>query len=186
MARVTPVSYDAAPPESRCLWDRQVVAHGRMSNMMRTLARAPVALDTMMRWYQLSARVEPFLGPRTTTLLAYALSDQAHCHVSVAYFGRMLKDAGDDPDDLRMNEREALVDHFGRALVRGNGHLDDHLFAALARAFTEDQLVDLTAFAAVTIAMNVFCSALKVEIDPELEPQRAGNQGAQDAYISLN
>ena len=44
MARIPPLAVEAAPAESRAELERQIAAHGRVTNMKRTLAHSPAAL----------------------------------------------------------------------------------------------------------------------------------------------
>ena len=44
MARIAPLQDTDADPESRGALDEILAAHGRVTNMKRTLARSPVAL----------------------------------------------------------------------------------------------------------------------------------------------
>ena len=63
------------------------------------------------------------------------------------------------------------------------------MYAELARLFTPEQIVALTAFGAVMLATNVFNNALRVDLDGYLEPFRCRGHrtatavGAPDAAI---
>jgi hypothetical protein len=48
MARIPPISVEAAAPQARRELERQLAAHGRVTNMKRTLARSPAALRALM------------------------------------------------------------------------------------------------------------------------------------------
>ena len=61
MARIAPIPFEEAPSASRAEWQRQVAAHGRMTNMKRTLARSGVALTSYIQCYPLRDEVETFL-----------------------------------------------------------------------------------------------------------------------------
>ena len=60
MPRIPPLQDDDANPESRTALDKTRAAHGRVTNMKRTLARSPVALHALMTWYDLRDEVVPF------------------------------------------------------------------------------------------------------------------------------
>src|SRR5690349_7715909 len=62
MARVEPVQPDEAVPRSSRLLAEQVAAHGRATNMKRTLAHSPAPLFALMRWYDLHAEVRAYCG----------------------------------------------------------------------------------------------------------------------------
>lgn len=177
MARVPQTTYEAAAPASRVLWDEQIKAHGRMTNMKRTLAHSPVALKALMEWYPLRDAVVPFLGDRLTTLFAHAVSVETDCLICSTFFRRILKDAGENPDDLRLDAREELVVSYGRHLAKDRNRVPDDLFTSLKAHFDDRQLVDLTAFGALMIATNVFNNALGVDLDDYLEPYRGLGSG---------
>jgi len=180
MARITPLEYDAAGPETRRLYDAQIAAHGRVTNMKRTLGHAPVALRALMEWYALQDEVVPFLGPRRANLFSHAISAGTDCLICSTYFRRVLIDAGEDPDRPELDERDRAVIEFGRQLVRDANRVPDALHRRLAGFLTPAQIVALTAFGALMIATNVFNNALEIELDDYLIPYRA-NTGAGGA-----
>ena len=51
--------------------------------------------------------------------------------------------------------------------------MSDAIYAQLARLFTQEQIVALTAFGVIMLATNVFNNALRVDLDGYLEPYRA-------------
>jgi hypothetical protein len=48
MARIRPLEHAQAEPAARAELDRQVAAGGRVTNMKRTLAHSPVALQALI------------------------------------------------------------------------------------------------------------------------------------------
>lgn len=171
MARVPPAS-GAIDPAARAELDRQLAAHGRVTNMKRTLAHSPEALAALMTWYPLRAAVAAFLGERATTLFAHAVSAATDCLVCSTFFRRILIDAGENPDQLALDEREAAVVAYGLALTRRNAFVPDAEYDAVAAFLTPAQLVALTAFGAMMIATNVFNNAIEVNLDEYLGAYR--------------
>jgi alkylhydroperoxidase family enzyme len=174
MSRIAPLEVHEAGPEARAELDRQLAAHGRVTNMKRTLAHSPTALRALMTWYPLHDRVEAFLGERATTLFAHAISAGTDCLLCSTFFRRILIDAGEDPDALVLNEREQAVVDYGVQLARDANNVSDELYGRLAAFLAPAQLVDLTAFGALMLATNVFNSALRVDLDEYLLPYRRG------------
>jgi len=172
MSRVAPVPDAQVSPAARIELDKQLAAHGRVTNMKRTLAHSPVALRALMTWYDLRAEVLPFLGERLTTLFAHAVSSQTDCLICSTFFRRTLIDTGEDPEQLRLDERERAVVEYGRQLARDANRIADELFARLSEYFVPAQLVALTAFGGLMIATNVFNNALRVDLDEYLHPYR--------------
>src|SRR5687767_1017851 len=126
MARVPPLALEQADPTARALLDR----HG-VTNMKRTLARAPAALAAYMRWYDLHDEVKAFAGPRAAMIFAHAISAQTDCLICSTFFRRWLTDAGEGPDALRLDDRELALEAFGRQLARDAHGVSDELFAEL-------------------------------------------------------
>jgi len=172
MARIQPLTYDEAAPEARDEWNRQVKAHSRMTNMKRTLARSPLALRVYMEWYPLRDEVAAFLGDRLTGLFAHAISTRNDCLICSTFFRRYFLDAGLDPDEAVLNEREQAVLAFGRQLATDANTVSDELYASLAEFLEPDQIVSLTAFGGQMIATNLFNNALRVDLDEYLESYR--------------
>jgi alkylhydroperoxidase family enzyme len=170
MARIRPLEYENADPAARIELDRQVAAHGRATNMKRTLAHSPAALTALMQWYPLRDAVLPFLGDRLTTLFAHAVSTQTDCLICSTFFRRLLVEAGENPDDLKLDGREQAVIEYGRQLARDPNGVSDELYDQLARFLEPAQIVTLTAFGGLMIATNVFNNALQVDLDEYLQP----------------
>ncbi|HLN30329.1 MAG TPA: hypothetical protein VK395_21480 [Gemmataceae bacterium] len=174
MARVQPVTMENATPDARRLLDEQIAAHGRTTNMKRTLAHSPKALEAFMKWYDLHAEVVAFLGQRLTTLFSHAISSQTDCLICSTFFRRWLTETGENPDDLRLDDRDRAVVEYGRQLARDANQVSDALYAALAKHLEPEQIVALTAFGGLMIATNVFNNALRVDLDEYLFPFRKG------------
>ena len=181
MARIPPLEREAAPAEVQARYDEQIHAHGRVTNMKRTLGRDPAAFDALMTWYPLRDRVAAFLGERDAHLFAYAISSENDCLICSTFFRRIFVEAGDAPETWTPTPRQQLLIDYGRRLARDPHSVDDSLYAALSQTFTPDQIVALTAFGGLMIATNVFNDALRVDLDEELFPYRAPSAASERA-----
>ena len=170
MSRVAPISEALADPAAREELQRQRLAHGRVTNMKLTLAHSPIALEALMQWYPLHDAVERFLGERATMLFVHAISAESDCLICSTFFRRLLIEAGEDPDSLKLNETERALVDYGRQLVVDANRVSDELYARLASFLKPAQIVELTAFGAIMIATNVFNNALHVDLDEYLQP----------------
>jgi alkylhydroperoxidase family enzyme len=141
--------------------------------MKRTLLRSLPAFHALMEWYPLRDTVRPFLGDRATTIFAHAISAASDCLICSTFFRRILIDAGENPDELALDERESLLVEYGRQLTRDAKGVSDELYARLTTHFSDDQIVALTAFGCIMLATNVFNDALRVDLDGYLEPYRS-------------
>ena len=141
MARIAPAER-SADPRVQAELDRQRAAHGRVTNMKRTLAHSAPALDALMTWYPLRDDVAARIGERATTLFVHAVSTEADCLVCSTYFRRTLIDAGEDPDRLTLDARETALVEYGLALSRGNAHVPDEAYERAAKLRDEIQEVE--------------------------------------------
>jgi alkylhydroperoxidase family enzyme len=145
-----------------------------MTNMKRTLLHSLPAFEALMQWYPLRDTVQPILGERLTTLFAHAISAETDCLICSTFFRRMLVQTGENPDRLKLDEREAAVLDFGRALAVSPFKVPDPVYNRLASFFSAAQVVALTAFGALMVATNVVNNALHVDLDEYLQPYRKG------------
>jgi alkylhydroperoxidase family enzyme len=173
VARIEPVSDAAASPDVRAEFDAQVAAHGRVTNMKRTLGHSLPAFSALMTWYPLRDEVAAFLGDRATYLFAHAISVENDCLICSTFFRRIFIESGEDPDRFELNPWETTLTAYGRQLVRDPHAVSDELYGRLATRLSDAQVVVLTAFGALMIATNVFNDALRVDLDEVLYEFRA-------------
>jgi alkylhydroperoxidase family enzyme len=166
MSRIAPLDTEAAPPDARAAAEAHVRTHARMTNMKRTLLHSLPAFNALMEWYPLRDTVQPFLGERLTTLFAHAISAETDCLICSTFFRRMLIQTGENPDRLKLDERESAVIEFFK--------VSDEVYQKLECHFEPAQIVALTAFGALMVATNVVNNALEVELDEYLQPYRKG------------
>jgi alkylhydroperoxidase family enzyme len=174
MPRIAPLDTDAASTDARAAAESHVRTHARMTNMKRTLLHSLPAFNALMEWYPLRDTVQPFLGERLTTLFAHAISAETDCLICSTFFRRMLIQTGENPERLRLDDRETAVLEFGRALAVSPFKVPDEIYQKLARYFEPAQIVALTAFGALMVATNVVNNALDIELDEYLQPYRKG------------
>jgi len=152
----------------------------RLTNMKRTLLHSLPAFDALMSWYPLRDSVAPFLGERETTLYAHAISAQTDCLICSTFFRRILVDAGEDPDRLRLSEREQDLVACGRRLATPPHEIPDDVYARITAGWSDEQVVAFVAFGAIMLATNVFNNALGVPLDDYLYPYRPDAQRTTD------
>ncbi len=174
MPRIEPLEKADADPKMRAAYDRIEATQGRMTNMKRTLAHEPVAMEALLQWYPLRDTVQPFLGERLTILYVHAISTETDCLICSTFFRRLLIESGEDPEALKLDDREQTLVSFGRQLVTDANGVSDALFARVAEHFSPREIVALTAFGGLMVATNIFNNALKVDLDEYLYDYRAG------------
>jgi alkylhydroperoxidase family enzyme len=174
MPRIPPLETETAAPEARAAAEAHVRNHARMTNMKRTLLHSLPAFKALMEWYPLRDAVQPFLGERLTTLFAHAISAETDCLICSTFFRRMLIQTGENPERLRLDERETAVLEFGRALAVSPFKVPDLVYQRLETYLSPAQIVALTTFGAMMVATNVVNNALDVELDEYLQPYQKG------------
>jgi len=170
MTRISPI--ERSDPRAAATIAEMEAAHGRATNMKRTLARSPVALRALLTWYELRAEVVSFLGERGTNLFAHAVSTTNNCLVCSTFFRRLFIDSGEDPDNLILNDLDNAIVSYGHQLASDPNAVGDELYERLAGLFSDEQIVTLTAFAGLMVATNLFNNALRVDLDDYLQPYR--------------
>lgn len=168
MARIPLVNLEEASPEIRAEYDKIVKEHGVVTNMKATLLHSPAALKAVLEWYTLFDRVKPFLGQRLAILFCDAISRENSCVLCSTFMRRAILDSGENPQDLKLDEREEAVVEFGRQLAHDPNRVRDKLYARLEAHFTQAQIVDLTVFGALMIVNNIFNGALQIDLDESL------------------
>ncbi len=184
MARIRPIDYDSASPDVREAHEEAEKRFGRVTNMKATLLHSLPAFNALMTWYDLRDTVQPFLGERLTDLFSHAISAGTDCLICSTYFRRALIDAGVNPDELALDEREQVVVEFGQCLAQPFARVSDDLYARLAALFTDDQITALTAFGAMMVATNVFNNALEVDLDEYLTHGKGAGVSAAQSEAS--
>lgn len=169
MPIVPQFNYETASPEARHAHDEHLARHGRVTNMKRTLLHSVPAFHAYMEWYTLAAEIERFIGRRGVYIFSWAISSENDCLICTMFFRKLLKDAGDNPDHLVLNEREQLLVDFGRAITANAHAISDEIYARLKAMFTEAEILQLTAFAGLMIATNLINTVLKVDLDEYLQ-----------------
>lgn len=77
----------------------------------------------------------------------------------------MIVDNGEDPKDLVLSDTDQALLDFGSAIANHKGEVPDGLYAQMAEAYTETQLVVLVGFAGQMVATNIFNNVFEVQID---------------------
>lgn len=168
MPHVPQSEYAKAEPEARAIWNQQILDHGRMTNMKRTLAHSSNALRAYMEWYPLKDEVAAFTSERAALLFAHAISAQNDCLICSTFFRRIFKKWGENPDQLNLNEEETLLVKFGRAMATDPHHIPTEIMEGLKAKYSVKELVSLTAFGGIMMATNLFNDVLQVELDTYL------------------
>jgi hypothetical protein len=161
--------YTRAPEEAKRAHDEHLKKHGRVTNMKRTLLHSVPAFNAYMEWYTLAAEIEAFIGRRGLFIFSWAISSENDCLICTMFFRKLLKDSGDNPDNLALDPREQLLIDFGRAITKDPHAIPSDIYTSLKEAFSDSEILQLTAFAGLMIATNLINTVLKVDLDDYLQ-----------------
>ena len=169
MARISPVTSNELQPSVQIGFERHIKEYNSgINNMKATLGHSLLAFETYMQWYPLYEQVQKVLGKRLAYIFAYAISKEANCLFCTAFFRKTILDAGENPENLLLTASQKDVFNFGRSIVKHHGNINDCLYNAVAKRFTEVEMVVLIAFAGQMIATNVFNNVAETDIDEYL------------------
>ena len=171
MSRIAPVDLATASPAVKQAYE-QTSQHHSISNMKAVALHSPEAIHAILDWYKLFGKVKPVLGERLAILFCDGISRQNHCELCATFMHREIVKWGEDPFNLKLDEREQAVVEFGRQLAKNANGVSDELFERLRKYFNAEQIVDLTVFGALMIVNNIFNSALDIDLDTSLDDYR--------------
>jgi alkylhydroperoxidase family enzyme len=172
MSRIIPIQREQATGEARKAFDEGLARWGRMTNMKRTLLHSPPAYRALMEWYSLFDTVKEFLGERLAIIFAHAISSESECLICTTFMRRILIDWGENPNELNLDDKGKALVAFGRALSQQGNRVPEEVYKKVAGFFSPDQVVALTAFAALMVATNIINNVLQVDLDEYLYEYR--------------
>ena len=172
MPRIAPIELAQTGGETRDAFEKGVERWGRLTNMKRTLLHSMPAYQVLMEWYTLFDVVKNFLGERLAIIFSHAISAESDCLICTTYMRRLLIDWGENPDELKLDEKGNAIVKFGRAIARQGNRVPNEIYADVARFFNEQQMVTLTAFAGLMVATNIINNVLQVDLDEYLYAYR--------------
>lgn len=172
MSFIPMTEYDSADEAVRREYDDQIAKHGRITNMKRTLLHDVQSFKTYMDWYTLYDELRPTFGDRALQIFSYAISTGNDCLICGLFFRKILVDAGEDPENLQLNETEQLLLDFGVQITKHPHSIDPAIYEKLRAKYTDAVLVQLIAFAGIMYATNLFNTVAKVPLDEVLYSYR--------------
>lgn len=179
MARIKPVQPEEAAGDVRKAFEAGLAKWGRMTNMKRTLLHSLPSYHALMEWYPLFDTIKPFLGERLAIIFAHAISAETDCLICTTFMRRILINWGENPNELKLDETGELLVTFGRAIAQPGNRVPDELYQPLAKRFTPEQIVALTAFAGLMVATNIVNNVLQVDLDEYLYEYRDSKNGKE-------
>ncbi|MBR5618156.1 MAG: hypothetical protein IKW76_00310 [Clostridia bacterium] len=172
MSFIPMTEYESADEAVRREYDDQIAKHGRITNMKRTLLHDVQSFKTYMDWYTLYDELRPTFGDRALQIFSYAISTGNDCLICGLFFRKILVDAGEDPENLQLDETEQLLLDFGVQITKHPHSIDSAIYDKLREKYSDTVLVQLIAFAGIMYATNLFNTVAKVPLDEVLYSYR--------------
>lgn len=171
MARIKPVADNVVTPSLKAAFEQHVTEYNaRITNMKATLGHSLLCFEVYMQWYPLYEKVKEITGERAAWFYAYSISYASDCPLCSTFFRKIIVEAGYSPESMVLSDYENSLLHFGSAIALHKGCIANHVYNAVARYHTSEEIVVLTAFAGQMIATNVFNNVIETEIDEYLLP----------------
>jgi len=153
MARIPPLDPAGEPAELKPVFDQLRATRGSVPGMYRTLAHQPAILAAHRAYFHaaLDAGVlpRPFkekIAWRTARLRGSEYSSASHRRYALKHGVSEAELAAIDRGDYTaLAPREAAALQFAEAMVRGQGGVDDAVYAAMAAHFSPAEIVEIAA-----------------------------------------
>ena len=157
MARIPPLDPAGEPAELKPVFDQLRATRGSVPGMYRTLAHQPAILAAHRAYFHaaLDAGVlpRPFkekIAWRTARLRGSEYSSASHRRYALKHGVAEAELAAIDRGDYTvLAPREAAALQFAEAMVRGQGRVDDAVYAALAAHFSPAEIVEIAALVGI-------------------------------------
>ena len=168
MARVKFMEYEEAKGKVKEAFDYQLKKSGNVTNMKKALLNDYSTYEAFMGWYTSFERLVEVVGKRAAMILAHSVSTTNGCMLCSLFFIRDLKAIGDDPKNLKLDEKEQLLSQLGIQMVKDPNCVSDELINNLKKYFNDNEIVVIVGFAAQMMATNNFNAVLQIDLDESL------------------
>ena len=173
MARIAMVEPEKEPAELKAVFDQLRATRGSVPGMYRTLAHQPAVLAAHRSYFHatLDAGVlpRPFkekIAYRAARLCGSEYSSASHRRYALKHGVSEAELAAIDRGDyagLPPRERAAL--EFAEAMIRGQGRVDDAVYAALQARFSAAEIVQIAALTGIMQLASVLGAVFELSAD---------------------
>ena len=174
MARIRYIEEDSTDnPIIKEAYGRMIEKRGKVTNIYKALAHKPNILKTIGPFVasvqqpdEIDAKLKERIILRVSGINCSAYCSHAHRQISAKMgFSEEEIDEMDNPATANIDESEKAALRYAEALTVNPGSIPDDMFEDLKKYFSESQIVEITAVAALYNMINRFNEALK--LDPE-------------------
>lgn len=179
--RIPMLERDQVPPELASLYDALLTQRGVVPNMFKIVANTPglalgfvALLKPLLSDGALPGWYKELIATRMSVLLGSAYAVAAHS-LSARQKGateEQIAAIKSHFDDGPFSEAEKLGLHCADRLHHSSHEIDDAFYSKLKALFTDQQIIELMATAAVFEFFPRFVDALRIPITPAPEPAR--------------
>jgi uncharacterized peroxidase-related enzyme len=171
MQRIAAVNPAEAAGKAKQLLDSVQAALGMTPNLMKTLAKAPAALEAYLNFG--TALGKGVLDARFREQIALTVAQANSCEYCLSAHSTLGKMAGLKPEEI-LESREAhsqeakrnLGLQFAQALVLQKGQVSDQAIAELrAAGYSDGEITEIVANVAVNIFTNYYNHVARTEVD---------------------
>jgi uncharacterized peroxidase-related enzyme len=180
VSRLPLPTVETAPAPSQPFLEKSLRANGFLPNLVRSLANAPVALETYLTVSEINSRAGlTFAEREAVQITAAAVHGCAFCvagHTAAAlkkaHVDRADVDALRDGEPVADARLDAVAD-FTRAVIATRGAVaDDALAAFVAAGFTEANALEVVLGVSLATLCNFANNLARNELNPELAAYR--------------
>ena len=174
MARINYIDESqTSNPEILEAFDRMIKKRGKLTNIYKALAHKPEILKTIgpfVAAVQKPDELDPKLKERIILRVSKINRSAYCCHAheqisSKMGFSRDEIEEMNDPVSANISDAEKAALIYAEALTVNPGSIPDSVYSNLEKYYSESQIVEITALAALYNMINRFNEALK--LDPE-------------------
>lgn len=174
MARVSYIDENkTSNPDILEAFDRMIKKRGKLTNIYKALAHKPEILKTIGPFVaavqkpdEIDAKLKERIILRVSKINRSAYCCHAHEQISakMGFTQDQIKEL-DNPITAKLSDAEKAALSYAEALTVNPGDIPGVVFSNLEKYYTESQIVEITAIAALYNMINRFNEALK--LDPE-------------------
>lgn len=175
MERISKIDLNKAAGEVKKAAEEHVRNGYRITNEKLTLLHNVTAFHVLEEEsYVLDGELQKLIGKRAADFYEYAISVQNDCIVCSTYFSRLLKKNHIEFETFAFTEKESLLIAYGRAIAKDPKNVGDELFGKMRQAFSEEEMVVITAMGVMMIANNYFNDILQVAPEEQDTAEETG------------
>ena len=177
MTRIQPLEPQQANGKTKELYEAVKKKMGSIPNLIKTLGRAPAALETYLNMGQ--ALGQGVLGPKVREQIALAVGETNECEYCISAHSAIGKMVGLEDDEIVRSRRvsctnpktDALL-KFAQRIVKKRGQVTDEDMREVREAGnTDEEIIETIAHTAMNIFTNYFNHVAGTRVDfPKAQP----------------